>query len=953
MRARNCMGALALGALALGASVYAAPRDGAADVKKQARGDAIRSIAGLDAVHNDAAVRAVAQGCLTFEAIVRQDAGGPDACNITSGGGTSAVTTSGNDCAFEFDIFVSNWDCIDPGPGPAGRIQAWQARMGSDADLPAGIDGAAEPACSVAADCAALGYDDPSGCLDTDNDFVPDTCARAWQAGNINPDIVYDVKACNTGNYICGSTSADATNFPPVDDDGVSKYYGATMRMLVEPGATGTITIPFLGIPDDTFVIMANGPTFGPEKAIGVEITIESGRCCTDPCVENVTRDECGNDALFGPGLLCPANGGPDCCNCFTNGPDPVCNDGDACTADLCNGCSCENPDTPPIPAGFCCNTSNNARTSNDDGDPCTVDGCSIGDDRGAPTHDPAADGEACDDDNPCTGSDQCIGGICEGTNVNGQACLDDAECQADGTPGAVCDNGECSCSLAVNTSFTVTAGSKDDPNCFSVGEKVDVAITLGASAVELTGGQFYIQYDPSCLDFNSIMPTGVWPLELQEQIDEGAGTIFYAIGVDLGGVGTFGNVDVATISFTKLGDCSSCSLCYINNNPQNTRLTDFEGQSVEVDAKCSKDIRQTPTIVLDGPDSVKVNVACNSNTREVTWDAPSASSDCEDVELTCQGLHIEADMDMTDLAGGGGVFPVGNTNFCCSAGNSCGNVAEHCWTVTVNDETCLDVEIQLSPTMVTKPGGGITRCIKFEVFSNCVQPPLVFEDDMVFGGLFNLIGHFNGNIKIPSSTQPVCITARDQLHTLRGCYLLAGDGSDCREDGCIEAVFKGDPFFGGNWLIGGNLDGWKKDNPNASHDVIDILDFGQLVSQWLADYGSGDTPCGTEGPNADINGDGVVDLLDFSFVSMNFLEDSKDCCCPGSASLGNTEGRTSIPVAELKRNGMGDLSVADLNADGVVDMADMQALLQGVRPQRQAPERDGKGAGTLRSFNR
>jgi hypothetical protein len=306
----------------------------------------------------------------------------------------------------------------------------------------------------------------------------------------------------------------------------------------------------------------------------------------------------------------------------------------------------------------------------------------------------------------------------------------------------------------------------------------------------------------------------------------------------------------------------------------------------------------------------------------------------------------------------GGGNFPVGNTNFCCHGANTCGNEVEHCWTVTVNDETTLDIEIQLSPTMVTKPGGGITRCIKFEVFSNCVQAPLVFESDMVFGGLWNLIGHFTGGIKIPSQIQPACITARDQLHTLRSCYLFGA--GDCDADGALHATFKGDPFFGGNWLIGGNLDGWKKDNPNASHDVIDILDFGQLVAEYQScygagcpDVGTGDTPCGTEGPNADINGDGFVDLLDYSFVSMNFLEDSKDCCCPGSASLGNTNGRTSITVEELKRTGMGDLSVADLNSDGTVDLADMAALMQGVRPQRQAPERDGKGTSGSRSFNR
>jgi hypothetical protein len=942
------MGALALGAMLLGVSAYAAPRDGAA-VEKQARNTALRTIAGSDAVLRDAVSGNAAAGCITFSTIIRQNAGGVTACNVTSGGGSGAVTVSGNDCDIVFDSFISNWACV--GAGAAGRLKTWQMRYGNNAELPAGMAGVPEPACATDADCVGLGFGD---CVDTNSDFVDDTCVRAWQNAGLTPDVIYDVAACNTGDYSCGS----AANAQPPEADAGGLYYGMSARMHIDAGTLGTVVIPFLNVGLDTFVIMGDNATPAIGKPLDATIDIESGRCCTEPCVENVTRDECGNDALFGPGLLCPANGGPDCCNCFVNGPDPSCNDGDACTADNCNGCTCVNPDTPPIAAGTCCNTSNNVRTNNDDGDPCTVDGCSIGDDRGVPTHDPAADGEPCDDDNPCTAGDECVTGLCGGENVNGLACTVDADCQFGGdTPGAICDNGLCSCSLAVNTFFGVVPGSKDDPNCFSEGEKITVNVMLGASAVELVGGQFYIDYDPACLQFNSIMPhpNGIWPLELQESINPTAGTIFYALGVNLGGNGTFGGVPVAQMSFTKLGGCSECSLCYLNDNPINTRLTDADGQSVEVDAKCSKTIRQSPSVTIDGPETVKVNVACNSNTREVTWDAPTAASDCEDVELTCQGAHLESGMDMADYIMGGGVFPVGNSNFCCDAGNSCGNSAQHCWTVTVNDETCLDVEIQLSPTMVTKAGGGITRCIKFEVFSNCVQPPLVFEDDMVFGGLFNLIGHFNGNIKIPSQVQPVCITARDQLHTLRGCYMLAADGSDCRADGCIEATFKGDPFFGGNWLVGGNLDGWKKANPNASHDVIDILDFGQLVSQWMEDYGSGDTTCDwpDDQSNADINGDGLVDLLDFSFVSMNFLADSKDCCCPGSASLGNTVGRTSVPVAELKRNGMDDLTVADLNADGVVDLADMQALLQGARPERTAPERAGKGANSVRTFNR
>jgi hypothetical protein len=274
------------------------------------------------------------------------------------------------------------------------------------------------------------------------------------------------------------------------------------------------------------------------------------------------------------------------------------------------------------------------------------------------------------------------------------------------------------------------------------------------------------------------------------------------------------------------------------------------------------------------------------------------------------------------------------------------------CWTVTVNDETSLDILVGLSPTSQSKPGDNLTRCISFTLYSNCIQEPLTFSDDVTFGGLFQFVGKSKGKIKIPGSGQFDCITAQDKLHTLRACYTFGED--DC-EGGQLNASFSGDPRLGGNWLIGGNLDGWKKDieGANPSLDVIDILDWGTFASQYLTDYGSGDTPCGTTGlghgdlagPNADINGDGTVDLDDYAFISSNFLVNSKQCCCGPQAA--SAIAVTEISVAQLRADGLGELAAGDLNSDGLLNLADMAAFDQGVRPTTKTSVKGGSRSGS------
>jgi hypothetical protein len=276
-----------------------------------------------------------------------------------------------------------------------------------------------------------------------------------------------------------------------------------------------------------------------------------------------------------------------------------------------------------------------------------------------------------------------------------------------------------------------------------------------------------------------------------------------------------------------------------------------------------------------------------------------------------------------------GGELPIGVSTFCCSATDAfCGHAVNDCWTVEVNDETSFDVTLQLSPTMA----GDVERCITFELYADCSTAPIVVQDELFFGGLWDFVGHFTDFKKIPAAGNYFCVTAMDQQHSLRASAAVTCEG------GVYSATFKGDPLVDGNWLVQGNLDGWKKDNPLASHDVIDILDFGQFVAMYGAIFLPNTDCADKHTPNGDINGDGVVDGLDFAFIMQNFLSSSKITCCPDSAASADV-GRTSVTVRELRQMGMGDLVVADLNNDGVVDSADMNAFANGAvinpKPER------------------
>jgi hypothetical protein len=683
--------------------------------------------------------------------------------------------------------------------------------------------------------------------------------------------------------------------------------------------------------------------------------------------------DTCNGSGVCNPnqtpnGGACPDDGN-DCTDDECQGgvcthPDlsagTGCDDGLVCTdADQCDGAGGCAGDDATAPGGSC-----------DDGLACTIDSCS------------EMGGCANQDINglPCVDNSECFGAVpgCEDTNADTIpdtcACSECAEVELVVTKaddGTNChDAGEM---VFIDVEFGGTAPSAIigggsfrityDNTCLDF-----VSLSASPSFACDVVGDCPAGYTACTIPAGEVTgictPLEPWQNIIFQDVDEANGVIFVAVGVPL----NLANADVkgtnlagtmASLKFNKIGSCNECEACLSTLNPQHTRLTDIKGEEIEVCAlDCTKTIYDEGETTLNCPGDSAVNADCDAATADVTWPAVNASDTCEgtlDVSCTCthepphvcslggakcNALEIATNscgamglgvcnplftpIDCDGLANGGGTFPQGRFFFECGIDDEdaiCADTGTCEWTVSVSDQTTLDVVVQLSPNTV---GTAFTRCICFELYSSC--SPEKFEEvceTMEFGPPWNFPGHAADDVKVPKGANYECITARDRQHSLRATSSIECDGTS------YVAEFKGDPFFGGNWLIQGDL------NRDA---LIDILDFGVFLGQLNQNPNPGPKTCednnGLGNTHGDINGDGVIDVADFTFIQINFLDNDKNSCCPDEGAGNVVAGRSSITVKELRQLGMDDLAVADLNNDGVVDTTDMSAYLEGARPK-------------------
>ncbi|MFH1109541.1 MAG: cohesin domain-containing protein [Planctomycetota bacterium] len=713
----------------------------------------------------------------------------------------------------------------------------------------------------------------------------------------------------------CDGSRPEGCNDPGNDRDSIDNAIAVAL-------ANNVVVSPITGTGSDGCVInLAEDAAFGTG---GLPLQTKDPNLDLKDAIRLIVVDHCGIDYRCDDHQACTQGDTcsdgvcvgtpiPGCGSCTA---DTECDDQNPCTLDSCVAGACSSTPNYDV-ATKCCNPLSGAVVTVDDGNPCTFDQCDRA--TGEVTHPPSPQGTICDDQQPCTAMDKCDGaGRCQGTDLGAVPCTSNADCF-----GLTCDltTGFCTCGNNIpEICVTAVPGSLPEPGCFSVGEDLFVTLDLGSSNRTIVGGQFLIGYDPTVLDFIDIEPGAFvdpespFGLELLRIVNEGEGTIFYAVSIFLATNGTHGPAMLARIRFRPLQACRSADgLCFLSNNPADTILVNDQGHRVPFTTCCTGEL-----VIHDGapemqcPNDQAINADAGALSALVTWPRPTARGQCDGaLNVQCHALN-EAAVPFESLIPTGGRFPVGHFEFECTATDSCGASSSCRWSADVRNSNTVEVNVQLSALMTPNL---LHRCIEFEFYQNCTDEPVVIEQTLDFGGMFNFPGYVHSVVlKVPPGPYG-CVTARDPRHTLRSA------AHPVIIHGKYVVAFKGDPMLGGNWLLNGNLNGDR---------VIDLLDHALLLAQYSATMDPS-TPCDTGSAiHADLNGDGFVDTNDLTFILRNFLATDKGACC-GTASGGAAASEPSvISVEDLDALGLSDLRDADADHDGFLNAEEIMAYLQG-----------------------
>jgi hypothetical protein len=229
-----------------------------------------------------------------------------------------------------------------------------------------------------------------------------------------------------------------------------------------------------------------------------------------------------------------------------------------------------------------------------------------------------------------------------------------------------------------------------------------------------------------------------------------------------------------------------------------------------------------------------------------------------------------------------GDMFAVGVSTVTWTVTDALGNIATATRTIEVLNYQLLDATVALTGFLA----GPTTRPIRLIVGGSSAVVNLSFASGLNPSAAIV-------DMQVPVAAGYACIAAKDTTHSIT--------------DAAAPAVVSGQ--YAASFVL--------RQGDANNDDMVDIFDYAAFINARGVGRASD--------ASSNYNGDTDINTFDFSFISAAFLATGESC----SASFNPPAPRTRVSVKDLRRAGLGDLAIADLNHDGWVDTRDIQLFMQ------------------------
>ena len=433
---------------------------------------------------------------------------------------------------------------------------------------------------------------------------------------------------------------------------------------------------------------------------------------------------------------------------------------------------------------------------------------------------------------------------------------------------------------------------------------------------LRVIGAQFSLLFDQTRLRLDGVssdIANGPFPLELVERIDNDLGTLRYAAGIDYTGNPAGGMTaasDVAVLTFTVLPIASECDVEGLMAivpivEETNTCLTTVTPAGLVVREPL---VNPFAAIDLDSTAPVFSGIPANAlvatDARSIfggTVAAPTVEAEdgCDGALGFTFGIVFPGGASATAWPSNN-LFPIGVSTMTWHTSDAAGNETTIVRTVEVANHQLLDARIQLDAPQA----GASPRAIRIIAGASSQVVEAVFP---AWQGATPTVAVIR-DIPVPVAADYGCISVKDTAATVEGQARFSHSLTDTATPTVVDRRYLAQFSL---------LQGDSNDD-----DRVDIYDFSIFAAERSVPGNADRAPGGI----ANFNGDNRVNNADFAALSSNFFRIGQGC----TGALGGNPPVQRVSVKELRRRGLGNLAVADINRDGWVDMRDIQAFVAG-----------------------